>query len=744
MRLVVALVGFAMLTAAPFATARASMPVLEPRIANGLDSAAWPEVGVLLTGGNQCTATFIGCRSVVTAAHCVCAASGTGAACGGGEFVIDPAQAVVFTPQVGIRAIERIRIPANYAFAVQGDLAILELGAEVRGIRPRRINEVARAVSGFTATIVGFGRAHESVSDGGIKRVGAVVTASCGGTGVPDSTHLCWNYLAPIGAAGTDSNICPGDSGGPLLVDFGTGPLLSGIHSGGNGSCSVSGSSFDTDVFVLRSWLRVEVGTDLDAARCGDGAQVGDAATTSLAFDGTVFSQTTRNFQVPPATKVLRVGLNGTQLGDLDLYLKPGFAPTTIDSACASAFAGSYEYCEIADPTPGTWYALANLASGGGTQFQLTATMLPESPQPPPLSRGQIVTSNFASLELIEMDPASGDRAVASAILRGSGPALAGPEGLAVDRDHTLLVANPFHRNLLRVHPDSGDREVVSGCANAVCATTLGAGAGFFAPRFVALERDRRILVADRSVAGTYAIVRVDPVSGNRTVVSGCADATCTQTIGVGPGIGRLFGIALDPAGAIHVVDGQALYRIDPLSGDRTLLSGCTDAACTSAVGTGATFGEPTDLVIDAGGAIFVTYQIEGTPFGALRQVDPTTGARTLVSGCEDLLCSALRGSGPRFDNLFGIALDLDGSLLVADSKLDAVFRVDPVQGDRTLVSGCADLGCSSARGQGPGFGESLDVVVIPEPDATGLAIGAIAVLGARGLCRRRRRRARS
>ena len=34
---------------------------------------------------------------------------------------------------------------------------------------------------------------------------------------------------------------------------------------GGNGDCNVSGSSFDTDVFVYRGWLREQVGLDLDA-----------------------------------------------------------------------------------------------------------------------------------------------------------------------------------------------------------------------------------------------------------------------------------------------------------------------------------------------------------------------------------------------------------------------------------------------------------------------------------------------
>jgi hypothetical protein len=280
---------------------------------------------------------------------------------------------------------------------------------------------------------------------------------------------------------------------------------------------------------------------------------------------------------------------------------------------------------------------------------------------------------------------------------------------------------------------------LVSGRPDAPSLSTNRTGPSYLAPRLVAIEKVRRILVSERSLRGTYAVVRVDPASGDRTVVSGCADPDCVQVVGAGPPIGRLFGIALDTENEILVVDGQALYRIDAVSGDRVLLSGCADGGCGSSVGAGPAFGEPTDVAVAASGAIFVSYQIEGAVFGALREIDTASDARALVSGCEDVACNTVRGAGPRFANPFGIGFDLDGSLLVADLELDAVLRVDLASGDRMLVSGCADPSCSSAVGAGPGFGESIDVAVIPEPALTLAAIGAVTSLAA--LARRRRGR---
>ncbi len=44
-------------------------------------------------------------------------------------------------------------------------------------------------------------------------------------------------------------------------------------------------------------------------------------------------------------------------------------------------------------------------------------------------------------------------------------------------------------------------------------------------------------------------------------------------------------------------------------------------------------------------------------------------------------------GSGPGFINPFGIAVEADGSLVLSDSGLEAVVRVDPISGDRTILS---------------------------------------------------------
>lgn len=361
----------------------------EPRIVNGEVTGDYPSTGVLLLYEDSsatslyglCSGTLVGCRTFLTAAHCVCPEFTDDATECLREGIEDTALMRVFLPNQGFVEVSGASIAPDYSFAVGADAAVLTLAQPVTGIAPSPINTAEKPALGVQARLVGFGTTRggrDAADDGGVKRTGLVQTASCPDD-IPDAGNVCWEF------DGTASNGCSGDSGGPLFIDFGNGPVLAGITSGGNSfDCLAPDIGFDTDVYMNRDWVR-SAAAGISTASCvlpAVGSTGTIARTTSGQLIGTS-SQARSQIEVPPGTALLRIALNG-QLGsgsgfssisnDFDLYVRAGSAPTTETFDCADRNSTTFGACEFAAPAAGTWHVLVQRRQGSGT-YQLTSTM---------------------------------------------------------------------------------------------------------------------------------------------------------------------------------------------------------------------------------------------------------------------------------------------------------------------------------------------------------------------------------
>jgi len=296
-----------------------------------------------------------------------------------------------------------------------------------------------------------------------------------------------------------------------------------------------------------------------------------------------------------------------------------------------------------------------------------------------------------SAASLVRFDPDTGERTTLSGPRPlepevGSGPALGIPAALAREASGTLLVADRKERAILRVDPVTGDRAIVSGCTdvrNEVCeGSVVGGGPEVTFPEGIAVESAGTILVAQRG-----QLLRVDAVSGDRTIVA-------SATTGSGPALGIPGALRVEASGAVLWADEDsvALFRIDPVTGDRTPLS---DAS----TGSGPLFRSVSDAAIETSGTLVVVDAVQGLAF----RVDPVTGDRAILSGGPI-------HAGPAIECPTALVVEASGHLVLSDRCAAAVIRVDPETGDRAVVS-------DASRGSGPLLEGPADLALEPSGD---------------------------
>ena len=379
-----------------------------PRIVNGILTHDYPAVGAVLRGDfpnwNQhlpinadtasmfCSGTLIGCRTFLTAGHCTL----TLTTFPPGRLNAD--EAWVYLPHAGIFTVTSIARHPAYTLAGPNvpinDVAVLKLGAPVTGIAPMAINLAdPNPFVPAAGIIVGFGNTGGvGAVDKGIKRVGGVQTTTClpDLSPAPDTQLVCWDFLDPIGPPGEDSDVCGGDSGGPLFLDLGAGPVIAGVTSSGtSSSCLPPDHVFDANVYTYHDFILTELGPD-DTTTCGGLPPVGDAQVEVTGFDGRLNDtapSATHTVSVTAGKNSVRFGLNALETVrrdaartfDVNMYVKigPGASPTDFD--CKADAASVFAACIFDLPAAATYSVFLQRVVGEG-DYQLTATIFGGAP----------------------------------------------------------------------------------------------------------------------------------------------------------------------------------------------------------------------------------------------------------------------------------------------------------------------------------------------------------------------------
>lgn len=267
-----------------------------PLIVNGSPTQHEAATGALLDRngsalGVSCSGVLVGCRTFLTAAHCVCP--------GDTYCAANPADHAVYLQHGGIFEVESILVHPQYNFGIQNDIAVVRLAQAVSGIAPAPINSFGTPSPSTPGTIVGFGSTRATNDDAGLKRRGQVHVASCSEAPfpIPEPAHVCWKFDLPLGAEGENSNTCFGDSGGPLFISSqstGLDGIVAGLASGGSNSlCNAPDVAFDTNVFETRLFIASASLGDLGTSSCDSTPPVGSVSTRVVAAGSAALTKAT-------------------------------------------------------------------------------------------------------------------------------------------------------------------------------------------------------------------------------------------------------------------------------------------------------------------------------------------------------------------------------------------------------------------------------------------------------------------
>jgi hypothetical protein len=265
------------------------------------------------------------------------------------------------------------------------------------------------------------------------------------------------------------------------------------------------------------------------------------------------------------------------------------------------------------------------------------------------------------------------------------------PQGVAIDKDDNLYVADTFANTVRKITPD----RIVSTMAglpadeNGGSADGIGGDARFAVPAGVAGDSAGNIYVAD---SGNQTIRKVTP-TGVVSTLAGLA-----RSVGNADGTGDAArfnypeGVAVDSHDNIYVADtnNSMIRKVTP-AGFVTTLAGSPGSGNTDGTGSAARFSYPRGLAVDTADNIFVADTLNDT----IRKVTPD-GVVTTVAG--------LGMNGVWFDRPSGVAVDGSGNVYVADTSHSMIRKIAPSGVVSTLAGSLGGYGSADGSGSGAHF----------------------------------------
>lgn len=286
------------------------------------------------------------------------------------------------------------------------------------------------------------------------------------------------------------------------------------------------------------------------------------------------------------------------------------------------------------------------------------------------------------------------------------------PQGLAIDRNGNLYVADRGNQVIRRITPQGVVSTVAGAPGEGGSTDGAAAAARFMSPAALTVDSAGILYLTDTK---HHTVRRIAP-EGSVTTIAGAAPLSGSAD---GSGTAARFneprGITRDAAGNLYVADsGNAtIRRIAPDGLVSTLAGSAGQTGSANGTGAGALFAWPTDVAADALGSLFVADHLNEL----VRRIGPdgtvSTYAGNGQSGYVDGPAASAQFIEPR-----AVAVDADGNVLVVDRAGDAIRKITPAG----IVSTLAGHEDTSEAPTGFGDGSKMIFPLEVAVDANGNA----------------------
>ena len=253
---------------------------------------------------------------------------------------------------------------------------------------------------------------------------------------------------------------------------------------------------------------------------------------------------------------------------------------------------------------------------------------------------------------------------------------LAAPNGVTVDRDGNILIADSLNNRIRKVDVNT---KIITTLAGDGSATMLDFPTG------VATDSAGNVLIADYN---NHRILRIDAKTGAIATIAGKGRADFLGDGGpaTNANFNNPYNIAVDSSNNLFIVDrdNHRVRRIDAKTGIITTVAGSGPSGSgkgsfsgDGGPATDATLDVPFGVAVDPAGNLFIS----DTANRRIRKVDASTGIMTTVAG--DGSRNFSDESGPAIEASFfrpiGLAIDASGNLYIADIFTHRAHMVEGV-----------------------------------------------------------------